>query len=115
MITAALILDATVIRMLLVPPTMKLLGDDCWWAPQWMKTIRRKLGLGETIRGRARPDGRNATSPPHRFNVGRHGDRDGPTSRIPRASGTAPVAAEAALPAVQPSEPIGSPSCSRAG
>ena len=28
---AALILDATVIRMLLVPATMKLLGDDCWW------------------------------------------------------------------------------------
>ena len=46
---AALILDATVIRMLLVPSTMKLLGDDCWWAPQWMKTMQRKLSLGETI------------------------------------------------------------------
>ncbi|QKT08894.1 MMPL family transporter [Gordonia sp. X0973] len=46
---AALILDATIIRMLLVPSTMKLLGDDCWWAPQWMKTVQRKLGLGETI------------------------------------------------------------------
>nr|WP_212763089.1 MMPL family transporter [Gordonia araii] len=46
---AALILDATIIRMLLVPSTMKLLGDDCWWAPQWMQTLQRKLGLGETI------------------------------------------------------------------
>ncbi|MFT4044646.1 MAG: MMPL family transporter [Gordonia sp. (in: high G+C Gram-positive bacteria)] len=46
---AALILDATVIRMLLVPSTMKLLGDDCWWAPRWMKTLQRKIGLGETI------------------------------------------------------------------
>jgi RND superfamily putative drug exporter len=46
---AALIIDATLIRMFLVPATMKLLGDDCWWAPQWMKRIQRKLGLGETI------------------------------------------------------------------
>lgn len=46
---AALILDATIIRMLLVPSTMKLLGDDCWWAPRWMKTVQRKIGLGETI------------------------------------------------------------------
>ncbi|EUA43175.1 MMPL family protein [Mycobacterium xenopi 3993] len=29
---AALLLDATVIRMFLVPSVMKLLGDDCWWA-----------------------------------------------------------------------------------
>ncbi|GAA3950260.1 MMPL family transporter [Gordonia caeni] len=46
---AALILDATVIRMLLVPSVMKLLGDDCWWAPQWMLKLQRKIGLGETI------------------------------------------------------------------
>ncbi|SNT03358.1 MMPL family transporter [Rhodococcoides kyotonense] len=46
---AALIIDATLIRMFLVPATMKLLGDDCWWAPQWMKRIQQKLGLGETI------------------------------------------------------------------
>lgn len=31
---AALILDATVIRMLLVPAVMQLLGPDNWWAPQ---------------------------------------------------------------------------------
>ncbi|WP_168701397.1 MMPL family transporter [Gordonia paraffinivorans] len=46
---AALILDATVIRMLLVPSVMKLLGDDCWWAPRWMQTLQRKIGLGETV------------------------------------------------------------------
>ena len=46
---AAVILDATVIRMLLVPATMKLLGDDCWWAPRWMQTVQRKIGLGETV------------------------------------------------------------------
>jgi len=46
---AALIIDATVIRMLLVPATMKLLGDDCWWAPAWMKRIQAKIGLAEPI------------------------------------------------------------------
>ncbi|MFT4085591.1 MAG: MMPL family transporter [Gordonia sp. (in: high G+C Gram-positive bacteria)] len=46
---AALILDATVIRMLLVPSVMKLLGDDCWWAPAWMLKLQQKIGLGETI------------------------------------------------------------------
>ncbi|ODQ91723.1 trehalose monomycolate exporter MmpL3, partial [Mycolicibacterium flavescens] len=44
----ALLLDATVIRMFLVPAVMKLLGDDCWWAPRWMKRIQERLGLGET-------------------------------------------------------------------
>jgi RND superfamily putative drug exporter len=44
----ALLLDATVIRMFLVPAVMKLLGDDCWWAPLWMKRVQQKLGLGET-------------------------------------------------------------------
>nr|WP_314144881.1 MMPL family transporter [uncultured Rhodococcus sp.] len=45
---AALIIDATVIRMFLVPATMKLLGDASWWAPAGMKRMQRKLGLGET-------------------------------------------------------------------
>ncbi len=45
---AALIIDATVIRMFLVPATMKLLGDASWWAPAAMKRMQKKLGLGET-------------------------------------------------------------------
>jgi RND superfamily putative drug exporter len=44
----ALLLDATVVRMFLVPAIMKLLGDDCWWAPRWMKRLQERLGLGET-------------------------------------------------------------------
>ena len=43
------IIDATVIRMFLVPAVMKLLGDDCWWAPRWMRVVQRKIGLGETV------------------------------------------------------------------
>lgn len=44
----ALLLDATIVRMFLVPAVMKLLGDDCWWAPRWMKRLQHKIGLGET-------------------------------------------------------------------
>src|SRR5208337_2896901 len=44
---AALLLDATVVRMFLVPSVMKLLGDDCWWAPRWARRLQNRLGLGE--------------------------------------------------------------------
>ncbi|MCP2292295.1 MMPL family transporter [Nocardia amikacinitolerans] len=54
---AALFIDATILRMLLVPATMKLLGDDCWWAPAWMKRIQEKIGLGEPILDDERPGG----------------------------------------------------------
>ena len=37
---AALILDASLIRMLLVPAVMKLLGDRCWWKPAWLPSRR---------------------------------------------------------------------------
>lgn len=43
----ALLLDATIVRMFLVPAIMKLLGDDCWWAPRWMKRWQNRMGLGE--------------------------------------------------------------------
>ncbi|MEU8895427.1 MMPL family transporter [Nocardia sp. NPDC048505] len=54
---AALLIDATILRMLLVPATMKLLGDDCWWAPKWMKKVQQKIGLGEPILDDERPGG----------------------------------------------------------
>ncbi|AKK25640.1 MMPL family transporter [Mycobacterium sp. EPa45] len=44
----ALLLDATIVRMFLVPAIMKMLGDDCWWAPRWMKRLQNRIGLGET-------------------------------------------------------------------
>lgn len=44
---AALLLDATVIRMLLVPAVMQMLGRDCWWAPKWMKRVQQRIGLSE--------------------------------------------------------------------
>ena len=44
---AALIVDATVIRVLLVPATMKLLGDANWWAPAPLRRLSERVGMGE--------------------------------------------------------------------
>ncbi len=43
----AVIIDAIVIRMLLVPATMHLLGRYNWWAPRWLKRLHTRLGLAE--------------------------------------------------------------------
>jgi RND superfamily putative drug exporter len=40
-IAAGIIVDATVIRALLVPATMRLLGDANWWMPRWTETVLR--------------------------------------------------------------------------
>ncbi|QSE88937.1 MMPL family transporter [Rhodococcus pseudokoreensis] len=42
----ALLVDATVVRMLLVPSLVKLMGEANWWAPAWMKRVHAKVGLG---------------------------------------------------------------------
>jgi RND superfamily putative drug exporter len=40
-IAAGIIFDATVIRALIVPALMKLLGDANWWMPEWTRTVLR--------------------------------------------------------------------------
>ena len=40
-IAAGIILDATVIRALLVPALMRLLGDANWWMPKWTSSALR--------------------------------------------------------------------------
>ena len=35
----AVLLDATVVRMMLVPATMALLGERSWYAPKWLQRI----------------------------------------------------------------------------
>ena len=41
------LLDATVVRALLVPSLMRLLGDWNWWAPRPLRRIQQRLGLSE--------------------------------------------------------------------
>ncbi len=39
----AILLDATVVRMVLVPATMTLLGDRNWWLPAWLDRLLPRL------------------------------------------------------------------------
>jgi putative drug exporter of the RND superfamily len=32
----AVLIDATIVRLVLVPSTMTLLGDRNWWIPRWL-------------------------------------------------------------------------------
>jgi RND superfamily putative drug exporter len=50
-LAAAILLDATVVRMLLVPATMELLGDRNWWLPRWLDRILPDLD----VEGHAEP------------------------------------------------------------
>lgn len=43
----AIFIDATLVRMLLVPATMSVLGEWNWWAPRWMKRLHARFGITE--------------------------------------------------------------------
>ena len=45
----AVVVDATLVRCLLVPATMTLLGDRNWWAPSWMRRLHDRIGLREHV------------------------------------------------------------------
>ncbi len=41
----AVLIDATIVRMLLVPATMELLGDKNWWIPAWLDRILPRIDV----------------------------------------------------------------------
>ena len=43
----AVAVDATIVRALLVPALMKLLGERNWWAPAPLRRLHTRLRLGE--------------------------------------------------------------------
>jgi RND superfamily putative drug exporter len=46
-LTVAVLIDATIVRCLLVPATMTLLGRWNWWAPAPLRRLHTRLGLRE--------------------------------------------------------------------
>jgi len=46
----AVIIDATLIRALLVPALMALLGRRNWWAPAPLRRLHGRVGLTESAR-----------------------------------------------------------------
>jgi RND superfamily putative drug exporter len=40
-LAAAILIDATIVRGVLLPASMKLLGDLNWWVPSWLEWLPR--------------------------------------------------------------------------
>ncbi|WP_208544106.1 MMPL family transporter [Nocardioides seonyuensis] len=56
-LSVAVLIDATLVRMVLVPATMTMLGHWNWWAPRWMKRIHARYGVSEHASPLAVADG----------------------------------------------------------
>ena len=44
-LSTAVLLDATLVRMVLVPSTMELLGDRNWWLPGWLDRLLPRVDI----------------------------------------------------------------------
>jgi RND superfamily putative drug exporter len=44
-LATAILFDATIVRLLLVPATMELLGDRNWWLPRWLDRLLPDLDV----------------------------------------------------------------------
>ncbi len=53
-LAVAVLVDATIIRSVLLPAAMKLLGDRNWYLPRWLEWLP-KVGVGEDGREEAQP------------------------------------------------------------
>jgi RND superfamily putative drug exporter len=54
-VAITVLLDATVVRVLLVPATMRLLGRWNWWAPSRLRARQRHIGSAESVLPAAQP------------------------------------------------------------
>jgi RND superfamily putative drug exporter len=59
-LTAAVLVDATLVRMLLVPAVMHVLGRANWWAPTPLTRLHERFGVSES----GSPGRHAAASPP---------------------------------------------------
>ncbi|ACU69887.1 integral membrane protein [Catenulispora acidiphila DSM 44928] len=46
-LTFAVLVDATLVRMLLVPAVLALLGERAWWAPRALRGVHERFGVAE--------------------------------------------------------------------
>ena len=54
-LAAAVLIDATIVRAVLLPATMKLLGDWNWYLPRWLEWLPQVEAHGERIQQRPVP------------------------------------------------------------
>ena len=78
-LTVAVLLDATVVRIVLLPALMLLLGDRVWHVPKWLDRILPELNVeGERARG---PDRRRGRRPVAEGDGGAACGAEAPTPR----------------------------------
>lgn len=46
-LTLAILVDATLVRMVLVPAFMHVMGQWNWWAPRWMVAVHQRLNFSD--------------------------------------------------------------------
>ena len=85
----ALLVDATIVRVLLVPATMRLLGRANWWAPRPLRRLYARYGIKEEAGGRRpRPGGRRRRRLTRRTRSFQPNGRGFPSSRtLPARAG----------------------------
>jgi putative drug exporter of the RND superfamily len=61
-LATAVLVDATIVRMVLVPSTMELLGDRNWWLPRWLDRLLPHMDVeGEPVMPVAEPAANNGS------------------------------------------------------
>ena len=79
-LAVAVLLDATLVRLLLVPATMELLGERNWWLPGWLDRILPKID----VEGHSQPqDGTEASEASEASGHGHRGVDDDFDDRQP--------------------------------
>lgn len=48
-LAVAVLIDATIVRLMLVPATMELLGEWNWWFPKWLDKIIPRINVEGTV------------------------------------------------------------------
>jgi RND superfamily putative drug exporter len=62
-LAVAILLDATIVRMLLVPATMELLGDRNWWLPRWLERFVPNIAVEGTTQAAPLDDDEDEREP----------------------------------------------------
>jgi len=47
-LAVAIAIDATIVRILIVPSVMRILGRANWWAPRPLSWLHNRIGAGES-------------------------------------------------------------------
>jgi RND superfamily putative drug exporter len=54
-LSTAIVLDATIVRMVLVPATMALMGRANWWLPRWLDRRLPHVSMEDAVTGQPEP------------------------------------------------------------